>query len=146
MATNWQNKGRPGWMKDSEYIASRCIDTVYAINPWSWSHGCPQFPIVQPDQDIFIIWSAVGWLLGHFLPAASVTNSAQLFPVISEREMMPTMQARRFLELDRNTQQMCLWFSLRCKANRPWSSGRLYQKLHTVKNVAGLCFMTLIKQ
>lgn len=63
MAGNWQNKGRPEWVWDSKYIGSRCFDiSTLKLN----ALAAHQFRTLQPENDIFTIGSADGWLLGYF--------------------------------------------------------------------------------
>lgn len=82
-AGNWQNKGRPEWLWDSKYIESRCFDIPH--QPWSWSHWQPT--VLNTAARKRHICNLISWwvVARVFLPAASVTKTAQLTDVSEGR-------------------------------------------------------------
>lgn len=119
-AANWQNKGRLERSWDSEWIGSRCFDLFR--QPWSWSNRLCTFFLQQCSQkkaDIFIKWSAEGWLLGCFMPAASAAKFCLTYWRL-RGSAVPETLARRSLEPDRYTPQtsVCLFFITNAKQNK----------------------------
>lgn len=122
-SANWQNKGRLERSWDSKWIGSRCFDLFR--QPWSWSNRLCTFffffgdSAARKEADIFIKWSAEGWLLGCFMPAASAAKFC--LPYWRLRgSAVPETLARRSLEPYRNIPQtsVCLFFITDAKQHK----------------------------